>query len=78
MTDGAEAKGGIGFGTIIGGGAALLALIFIVQITGSGTVQFLFWDFTMATWVWALLLFLLGGVSGYFFSWRRRRARRTD
>jgi uncharacterized integral membrane protein len=78
MTDGAKAKGGIGFGTIIGGGAALLGLIFIVQNTGSGTVQFLFWDFTMATWVWALLLFLLGGVSGYFFSWRRRRARRGD
>ena len=78
MTDGAEAKGGIGFGTIIGGGAALLALIFIVQYTGSGTVQFLFWDFTMATWVWGLLLFLLGGVSGYFLCWRRRRARRRD
>ena len=78
MTDGTEAKGGIGFGTIIGGGAALLALIFIVQNTGSGTVQFLVWDFTMATWLWALLLFLLGGVSGYFFGWRRRRARRRD
>ena len=39
MTDGAEAKSGIGFGTIIGGGAALLALIFIVQNTGSGTVR---------------------------------------
>ena len=78
MTDGDRARDGIGFGTIIGGGAALLALIFVVQNTGSGTVQFLFWDFTMATWVWALLLFLLGAVSGYFFSWRRRRARRRD
>jgi uncharacterized integral membrane protein len=78
MADGDGANGGIGFGTIIGGGAALLALIFVVQNTGSGTVQFLFWDFTMATWVWALLLFLLGAVSGYFFSWRRRRARRRD
>ena len=78
MANGDEAKGGIGLGTIIGGGAALLALIFIVQNTGSGTVQFLFWDFTMATWVWALLLFLLGAVSGYFFAWRRRRARRKN
>jgi uncharacterized integral membrane protein len=78
MTDRAESKGGIGFGTIVGGGAALLALIFTVQNTGSGTIQFLFWDFTMATWVWVLLLFLLGGVSGYFFQWHQRRARRKD
>ncbi len=78
MADSAESKGGIGFGTIVGGGAALLALIFIVQNTGSGTVQFLFWDFTMATWVWALLLFLLGGVSGYYLHWHRRRTRRKD
>ncbi len=76
MTDGSEKKGGIGVGTILGGGAALIALIFVAQNTGSGTVQFLFWDFTTATWVWALLLFLLGGVSGYFFHWRRVRARR--
>jgi uncharacterized integral membrane protein len=78
MDDRAEAKSGLGLGTIIGGVAAVLALIFIVQNTGSGTVSFLAWDFTMATWVWALLLFVLGGVSGYFFGWRRRRARRKS
>ena len=76
MNQETTSKGGIGLGAIVGGGAALLALIFIAQNTGSGTVQFLFWDFTMATWVWALLLFILGGVSGYGFAWRRRRARR--
>lgn len=78
MADNAESNGGIGIGAVLGGGATLLALIFIVQNTGSGTVQFLFWDFTMATWVWALLLFLLGGVSGYYFHWTRARARRRD
>jgi uncharacterized integral membrane protein len=67
---------GIGFGTIIGIATAVLAFIFIVQNRESGTVEFLFWDFTLATWVWALVLFLLGGVSGYFFHSRRRRARR--
>ena len=76
MTDRSDTDRGIGFGSIIAGGSALVALIFIVQNTASGTVQFLFWDITMATWVWALVLFLLGGVSGYFFHWRRRRARR--
>lgn len=37
MTDRAESKGGIGFGTIVGGGAALLALIFCCAEHG-------FWD----------------------------------
>ena len=78
MTDNDQVKEGVGFGTFVGGGAAILALVFLLQNTGSGTVQFLFWDFTMPTWVWALLLFLLGGVSGDFFHWRRRRARRRD
>ena len=76
MTDGEKSKNGIDFGTVVGAGAAILAFIFVVQNTGSGTVQLLFWDITMPTWLWALLLFLLGGVSGYFFHWRRRRARR--
>ena len=60
----------------MGGGAVVIALIFIVQNTGSGTVTFLVWDFTMATWLMALILFVLGGVSGYFFHWSRVRARR--
>ena len=78
MADGSEKRSGIGIGTILGGGAAVVALIFVVQNTGSGTVQFLVWDFTMATWLWATLLFLLGGVSGYFFHWSRIRARRKN
>ncbi len=78
MTERNEAERGAGLGAIVGGVSALLALIFIVQNTESGTVEFLFWDFTMATWVWALVLFVLGGVSGYFFHWQRRRARRRD
>ncbi len=78
MTDRNEAERGVGLGAVVGGVSALVALIFIVQNTESGTVEFLFWDFTMATWVWALVLFVLGGVSGYFFHWQRRRARRRN
>ena len=80
MTDGGANgqgdKSGIGAGAIIGGISALVALIFILQNTGSGEVQFLAWSFTFPIWLWALILFLLGGVSGYFFHWQRIRARR--
>ena len=71
-------KGGVGAGTIIGGISAVIALIFILQNTGSGEVQFLAWSFTFPIWLWALILFILGGVSGYFFHWQRARARRKD
>lgn len=60
-------------GMIMGGLAGVLALIFIVQNTQSGTVNFLAWDFTFATWVWALILFALGAVTGYTLHWTRRK-----
>ena len=69
-------KRGVNAGGIIGGIAAVIALIFILQNTGSGEVQFLAWSFTFPIWLWALILFLLGGVSGYFLHWQRVRARR--
>jgi len=75
-TDGGSAKSGVGAGVIIGGISAAIALVFVLQNTGSGTVNFLFWEFSFPTWLWALILFGLGGVSGYFFHWQRIRARR--
>ena len=82
MTDSASSgrrdKSGTGAGTIIGGIAAVIALIFILQNTGSGEIQFLAWSFTFPIWLWASIPFLLGGVSGYFFHWQRERARRKD
>lgn len=71
-------KSSIGAGTIIGGITAVIALIFILQNTGSGEIQFLAWSFTFPIWLWATILFLLGGVSGYYFHWQRVRARRKD
>ena len=71
-------KKSVGAGTIIGGITAVIALIFILQNTGSGEVNFLAWSFTFPIWLWALILFLLGGVSGYFFHWQRIRSRRKD
>jgi len=49
----------------------LLALIFIFQNTKEGTVNFLFWDITVATWIWLLLVFIAGGVVGYLIAMRR-------
>jgi uncharacterized integral membrane protein len=75
-SNGQADKKGVSAGAIIGGIAAVIALIFILQNTGSGEVQFLAWSFTFPIWLWALILFLLGVVSGYFFHWQRVRARR--
>ena len=75
-TNGQVDKKGVNAGAIIGGITAVIALIFILQNTGSGEVNFLAWSFTFPIWLWALILFLLGGVSGYFFHWQRVRARR--
>ena len=77
-TNGQADKKGVNTGAIIGGITAVIALIFILQNTGSGEVQFLAWSFTFPIWLWASILFLLGGVSGYFFHWQRARARRKD
>lgn len=71
-------KSSIGVGTIIGGITAVIALIFILQNTGSQEMQFLAWSINLPMWLWAAILFLLGGVSGYFFHWQRARARRKD
>ena len=69
-------KSGVGAGTIIGGISAVIALIFILQNTGSQDMQFLAWSINLPMWLWVLILFGLGGISGYFFHWQRVRARR--
>ncbi|MGA4543520.1 lipopolysaccharide assembly protein LapA domain-containing protein [Uniformispora flossi] len=52
-----------------------VALIFIFQNTGSQEVHFLGWYFSMATWLWILVIFLLGAVVGSIFPWLRSRRR---
>ena len=76
MNDESAEHRGFSIGAIFGGIAAVLALIFIVQNTESIPINFLFWEFDLAIWVWALILFLLGAVAGYGFSWRRQRRKR--
>ena len=82
MTDDAsndrERESSIGAGAIIGGISAVIALIFILQNTGSQEMQFLAWSINLPMWLWVLILFGLGGISGYFFHWQRARARRKN
>lgn len=52
---------------------AVLALIFVFQNTGRGTVQFFFWDIDAPAWLWLLVLFAAGVVVGSMFPWLRRK-----
>ena len=54
---------------------AVLALIFVFQNTGRGTVQLYFWEITAPAWVWTLTLFIAGAIVGSLFPWLRRRRR---
>ncbi len=75
-TDRPQNKSSVSLGKIVTLIAVVIAVIFIIQNSGTGTVSFLFWEFQLPTWVWAIGLFLLGGVSGYSWHWSRARARR--
>lgn len=58
---------------VVGGVIAILALVFVFQNTDKGKVTFLFWDITAAAWIWLLILFAAGVVTGSMFPWLRRR-----
>jgi len=71
-----EKKRRLSIGKVIAFVAVVIALIFIGQNSETGSVSFLFWEFTLPAWVWAGGLFVLGGIAGYSFHWSRVRARR--
>jgi uncharacterized integral membrane protein len=56
--------------------AAVCALIFILQNTEKGNIEFLFIDWTVGIWFGLLVAFLLGTVTGWFLPKLRRRQRR--
>lgn len=60
---------------IIIGVLAVLALVFIFQNTDSRQVNVLFWDVTMPTWLWTLILLIVGVIIGSLFPWFRRKRR---
>lgn len=56
----------------------ILLLLFILQNSEKGTINFLFWDATMRTWVALSIAAVLGFVGGYLVARLRRRRRRED
>jgi uncharacterized integral membrane protein len=48
-----------------------LALIFIFQNTSSREVHFLFWSFSAPTWIWLVIVLVIGVVIGSMFPWFR-------
>lgn len=71
----APSRGRISPKMIVGIVLGVLALVFIFQNTGTGHVNFLFWDITLPAWVWLLVIFLAGVVVGSMFPWFRGRRR---
>ena len=49
------------------------AVVFIVQNTNSGTVNFLWMSITMPYWIWFTILLVVGVVIGSIFPWFRPR-----
>jgi len=59
-----EKKRRLSIGKVIAFVAVVIALIFIGQNSETGSVSFLFWEFTLPAWVWAGGLFVSGALPG--------------
>jgi uncharacterized integral membrane protein len=70
-------KKGLSGKAIVAGVLGILALIFIFQNTGSNSVHLFFWEVRLPSWVWLLVLFLVGVAVGSVFPWFRRGNRRA-
>ena len=52
----------------------VLALIFVIQNTDSHRVNMLFWDARLPTWLWLLVILLIGVAIG----WLLRRPKKAE
>ncbi len=70
-------SGGVPWGLITAGIAVLLVVIFVVQNSERAELEFLFFDATLAGWLWVLIVFVLGMAAGWGLTWYmdRRRSR---
>jgi len=55
-----------------------VAVVFIAQNTDSAPVHFLGWSFRLQTWVWILVIFVLGFLAGVLVPrYRARSAKKS-
>ena len=54
-----------------------LVLILIFQNTASGRINVLFWHVTLPTWVWLLVILVVGVVIGSMFPWFRPKKKKA-
>lgn len=63
----------IPWGLVGGGIAALLAMVFVLQNTETGTIEFLVFEWNVGIWFGLLVTFLLGLLAGLLLPKLRRR-----
>jgi uncharacterized integral membrane protein len=51
----------------------VLAVIFIAQNRDSHEIDVLFWTVSAATWIWLLIMLVIGVVIGSMFPWLRSK-----
>jgi uncharacterized integral membrane protein len=79
----AESTSGSGRGPLPGGRSlsprlvvaavlTVLALVFVLQNTRRGNINFLFWEANAPVWLWFLGVFVVGVAVGSVFPWFRR------
>jgi uncharacterized integral membrane protein len=75
--DGIEETAEWNWKMIAAGVVAVLVMIFILQNTEKRSIQFLFFDWTVGTWVALLVTFVLGMLVGWLLAWfiRSRKER---
>jgi uncharacterized integral membrane protein len=59
--------------TVVAAILVVLALVFVVQNTSSRRVHFLFWSMSLPTWIWLLVIFVVGVAVGSLFPWLRKK-----
>jgi uncharacterized integral membrane protein len=58
---------------IIAAVLGILALIFIIQNSSSRRVHVFFWSVSMPTWIWLLVVLVIGVIVGSVYPWLRPR-----
>jgi len=67
---------GIPWGLVGGGVALVLAAVFVLQNTETGTIEFLIFEWEVGIWLGLLITFLLGVLAGWLLPMFLRRRKK--